>query len=447
MSTNKFYCARIYVTHRCNAACIFCDTHEKKYRDIKDMNWEIAKPLIHQLKDVGCQYIDFTGGEPTLNKNLPAMIDLAKELGIKTEVTTNATAGLTETLLLCAKKARKINISLDTLNRQLYCQIRGVDKLNVVLETIKQVAKIRTESDLGVPKIMTVVTHKNIDDLPKLIDFATKNNLEVYLNPVFSYGARHFSIENISTKLLIYTFKPHVIIPVHFLEFINDLSKNNRPPCRCSATEQILTFAANGQLMMPCYHAAERQLVNWTNLREFLDGDEFQKYAQQRDELASCAKCAVTPYWGISFSFRPDKMFLLQSFADRLEHVKRDLMNKLKHHEQSPKLLRLLEELLIVVRSLPSCQDCPATDCWQLDNMPHQVFDKIYSLKLNQLRLETNSEAIANIPEFMLKLWISYIIRKMNPTYTRDVSDEINWIKNYLATFSVLVKRNCNRED
>lgn len=439
MSANKFYCARIYVTHKCNSNCIFCDTHDKKYHGIGDMNLEIAKSLIRQLKDVGCQYIDFTGGEPTLNKNLPDMIDFAKELGIKTEVTTNATSGLTETLRSCATKARKLNISLDTLNPECYKILRGVDKLDIVLDTIKKIVKIRAETGLTVPKLMTVVTGKNIEDLMKLTNFAADNRLEIYLNPMFSYGHIKFSAEEkLFDKLISYTFEPHVIIPIHFLEFLHDLRNTGRAPCRCGASENILTFAANGQIMMPCYHAKERQNIPWINLSKFISGDEFQKYATQRGNLNSCTQCSVTPYLGIAFSYHPNKYFYLQSFADRLEHVKRDLLNHLPHYEPPSKLLYLLKELLTVTRSLPfQDQDCPTTDCWQISEyMPHQFFDKIYSKSLSYLRPEFNNEAetIANIPEFMLKLWIEYIRRKINPKHTRDVPDDINWIKHYLTT-------------
>ena len=183
----KFYCARIYVTHQCNSHCKYCDTHDEIYKDIKEMSLKQSKELIRQLRNVGVEYIDFTGGEPTLNKNLPEIISFANEIGIKTEVTTNATTGLTDILIQSAKRARKFNISLDTIKPQRYFSIRGVDKLQVVSETVKAVSKIRSDLNLTVPKLMTVVTEENLDDLPELIEFATINNLEIYLNPVFSF--------------------------------------------------------------------------------------------------------------------------------------------------------------------------------------------------------------------------------------------------------------------
>lgn len=436
----KFYCARIYVTHQCNSHCKYCDTHDEIYKGIKEIPLEQSKELIRQLRDVGVEYIDFTGGEPTLNKSLPEIISFANELGIKTEVTTNATAGLTDILIQSAKRARKFNISLDTIKAQKYFSIRGVDKIQVVLETVKAVSKIRSDLNLTVPKLMTVVTEENLDDLPELIEFATINNLEVYLNPAFSYGKLNFpAIKEISEKLVNYTFKPNTIIPLHFIEFLNDLHNDKSHICKCGANKHILTFAANGQLMTPCYHARERQLLSWnlsSKLCELLIEEEFKNQAQQIGNLPSCKNCAVTPYFGISFSFHANKYFFLQSFADRLEHLKRDFLNQLPCYEQSSELLQCLDEFLKIVRTLPNIEEKILTDCWHLDYMPHIFFDELYltvkKFNPNQTDIETNF--LKELPLFMIKWWKICITRKFYTLHQdQNIDQEISWIKNYLT--------------
>ena len=437
----KFYCARIYVTHQCNSHCKYCDTHDEIYKDIKEMSLKQSKELIRQLRNVGVEYIDFTGGEPTLNKNLPEIISFANEIGIKTEVTTNATTGLTDILIQSAKRARKFNISLDTIKPQRYFSIRGVDKLQVVSETVKAVSKIRSDLNLTVPKLMTVVTEENLDDLPELIEFATINNLEIYLNPVFSYGKLNFpDVKEISERLVNYTFKPNTIIPLHFIEFLNDLYNNKMPLCKCGANKKILTFAADGQLMMPCYHARERQLLSWNSsskLCEFLTEEEFKNYTQQSGNLPSCKNCAVTPYFGISFSFHANKYFFLQSFADRLEHLKRDFLNQLPYYEQSSKLLQYLDEFLKIVRTLPSIEGKISTDCWHLDYMPHIFFDELYLTLLKKFapnQSDTETNFLKNLPFFMIKWWKICIMCKLYTSHQdQNIDHEVSWIKNYLV--------------
>lgn len=424
MSDKKFYCARLYVTHKCNSACRYCDTHDVAYRNISDMTANQGKKLISQLREVGVEYIDFTGGEPTTNVELPKLLDFARELGIKTEVTTNGIAGMTSTMIQCALKARRLNISLDTLNREKYFKIRGVDKLNTVKETAREIVALRQSVGLFLPRLMTVVSNDNIDELPELIAFAHELGVQVYFNPVFQYGGKFGSA--IDTSLLDhlrdYTFNPNAVIPIHWLEFIRDSYRSGIPHTpRCAANQQILTFAADGRLMSPCYHAHPRTLISTgDNLRNFLSSELFDQQALLTEKLTSCEHCAVAPYFGISFSFKPDKYFFLQSFSDRLGHLKSDFGKHLSQ-EYSPEynsiLLKALDEFLNIVRSLPTCQDSPTTNCWELEDMPHQLFDEIYSSTFKELRPDKDATLINSIPEFMLRLWITVIFRKIHPTF------------------------------
>lgn len=440
MSNKKFYCARLYVSHKCNSACRYCDTHEDVYRNISDMTAEKGKNLIRQLRDVGVNYIDFTGGEPSLNRDLPTMLEYARELGIKTEMTTNAVAGMTETLVQCALKTRRLNISLDTLNRKKYRAIRGVEKLDTVKETAKKIVALRKSVGLSLPRLITVVSNDNVGELPELINFARELDVQVYLNPVFQYGGKFGSA--INTRLLDrlrgYTFDPYAVVPIHWLEFISDSYKRGitHTP-RCAANRQILTFAADGRLMSPCYHAHPRTLLPIGNkLRDFLSSELFDQQTLLTEKLPSCEHCKVAPYFGISFSYKPDKYFLLQSFSDRLGHLKSDFGKHLSQ-EHLPELLKVLDKFLAVVRSLPACKDFTDTNCWEIEYMPHKLFDEIYPSAFKKLRPNSDATLINSIPEFMMRLWITVIVRKMPSVYIHDISEDSSWIKNYLKIIGI----------
>ena len=66
-----------YVTYRCNAKCSFCDIWE---RPSPYVNLKNVKENLKDLKRLGVQVIDFTGGEPLLHRELPLFLDYAKEL-------------------------------------------------------------------------------------------------------------------------------------------------------------------------------------------------------------------------------------------------------------------------------------------------------------------------------------------------------------------------------
>ena len=82
--------ANYYVTYRCNARCSFCDIwRAKKYRQIEDAQLQDVKNNLSALKKLGVRFVDFTGGEPLLHRQLPEMLDYGKGLGLRTSITTN----------------------------------------------------------------------------------------------------------------------------------------------------------------------------------------------------------------------------------------------------------------------------------------------------------------------------------------------------------------------
>ena len=67
-----------YVTYRCNAYCEFCHfgAHEK-FADTPFADLETFKNNIKQLADLGVRFLDLTGGEPLLHKDIHLKIGRA----------------------------------------------------------------------------------------------------------------------------------------------------------------------------------------------------------------------------------------------------------------------------------------------------------------------------------------------------------------------------------
>jgi MoaA/NifB/PqqE/SkfB family radical SAM enzyme len=83
--------AWLEVTNRCNLRCGHCYTESSPTSGEKDLlTHEQYVDLIHELYTLGCRKIQFIGGEPTLNKGIPRLIDSAKDCGYDfVEVFTN----------------------------------------------------------------------------------------------------------------------------------------------------------------------------------------------------------------------------------------------------------------------------------------------------------------------------------------------------------------------
>lgn len=84
------------VTMRCNLRCRMChvvhaqDETAQRLRGVRDIPLDLAKRTIDQLSETGT-YVCFSGGEPLLYRDLPALISHARERGVVTTLATNAT--------------------------------------------------------------------------------------------------------------------------------------------------------------------------------------------------------------------------------------------------------------------------------------------------------------------------------------------------------------------
>ncbi len=173
----KPFTAKFYVTRKCNLRCGMCSVW--KHAESKEMSIEEIRIAAKKMKKLGISYVVITGGEPLLRKDLAKIINIFSELGMSTRLQTNGLI-LTEKKLNDLKKAglNDITISIDTLDNKKQDEICGIKSLNMsskALDTLKLVSK-------KMPKSMTVAnivfSHKNIDEIIKLIKVL--DNLNVW---------------------------------------------------------------------------------------------------------------------------------------------------------------------------------------------------------------------------------------------------------------------------
>lgn len=433
-----------------------------------------AKELLRQVRELGCHYIDFTGGEPTLYPELPQLLSYARSLGMKTEVTTNGLGGGDEYLLQCAAYADVFNISLDTLDRELYARIRGVDGLGKVLRSVDAVRKLRQDRCMDPLKLMVVVSEKNLAGLPSLLRYAREKGAELYLNSQFIYGSQGGEgwFHLFTQDLLPYVLRGNTIVPLHFLELYQDIASGAGR--RCVSNRNILTLGSDGSLLLPCYPAKEHIWLPWKgNLQEMLEKAAFQEGAALCGNMPECGKCMFTPYF--SFSFRTlGKLFLLESFCDRLTQLKREYLNPLGIDTENDHLLSHLSELLSLLRSFQTKRSVPegqlywaqegdkvdtevyrnpisleqfrleqeAKSCWQLEPLPHNLYDDINRAVYQPvfLRIQAGVRETGNLMEllegaieFMLRWWKVCIAARLKVDNGYDQRDDRIWLWEYFS--------------
>jgi GTP 3',8-cyclase len=170
---------RVAVTDRCNFRCTYCMPEE-------GMEWiprseiltfeEIARVARICVERFDFEGIRLTGGEPTIRAHITGLVAQLSELGIDVAMTTNAATlrGLAHDLR--ASGLNRINISLDTLDRDKFERMTRRDELDHVL------AGIDAALDAGFApvKINAVIERGvNDDEIVALARFGRDTGVEV----------------------------------------------------------------------------------------------------------------------------------------------------------------------------------------------------------------------------------------------------------------------------
>lgn len=170
---------RISVTDRCNFRCTYCMPEE-------GMQWlprsevmsfeEIERLARIFVERYGVEGIRLTGGEPTVRAHLPLLVGKLAALGVDLAMTTNgATMGLVAHTLRDAG-LRRVNISLDTLDREKFHRMTRRDELPRVLDGIDA----SLDAGFDPVKINAVVERGvNDDEIVALAAFGRERGVEV----------------------------------------------------------------------------------------------------------------------------------------------------------------------------------------------------------------------------------------------------------------------------
>lgn len=148
----------------CNNNCLFCvqGPEKKKFGNKKT---EELKEIIQKAKK-GCDTIVFTGGEPTIRKDLPELVALAKKLGFKTiQIQSNGRMFAYEKFCrdMVDAGANEFALALHGHTEELHDFLTGAKSFRQV------VAGIRTLRKMGQSVITnTVITKSNYRHLPEI---------------------------------------------------------------------------------------------------------------------------------------------------------------------------------------------------------------------------------------------------------------------------------------
>ncbi len=180
---------RLSVTDRCDLRCAYCMPERMKF---------LPKPEVLSLEELhrlalgfiarGVTRIRLTGGEPLVRRDVLELLHaLGRKLGdglAELTLTTNGTQLARHARAIAAAGVRRINVSLDTLDRARFARLARRDALPQVLEGI---AAARAEG-LSVKLNAVALRGENEAEIPALVDWAHGQGLDVTLIEVMPLG-------------------------------------------------------------------------------------------------------------------------------------------------------------------------------------------------------------------------------------------------------------------
>lgn len=162
------------LTYKCPLKCAFCSNPTNLDDHEGELTTDEWKTVIRDARKMGAMQIGFSGGEPTLRKDLEELVAEANELGYYTNLITSG-IGLTRKRLENLKKAglRHIQLGFQSSDPKTAHWLAGVDCYE------KKISMAREIKALGFPMVLNMpVSSLNIHQVPDIIELAAGIGVE-----------------------------------------------------------------------------------------------------------------------------------------------------------------------------------------------------------------------------------------------------------------------------
>ncbi|MDD2689101.1 MAG: radical SAM protein [Candidatus Omnitrophica bacterium] len=170
------------LTYRCNFRCKHCyiPFHYRNYGELKTREVFF---ILEQLKNMGCLYLGFTGGEPFMRKDIMPIVRYANKLGFEIIIYTNGSLIKKNQIEeLSGMRINKIDITIPAMSEIIFERITGIcGSRDKVFKTIG----ILSESGISLG-FKTCVLKENEPEIRKVQDFARNLNCQHRLDDMLS---------------------------------------------------------------------------------------------------------------------------------------------------------------------------------------------------------------------------------------------------------------------
>lgn len=274
------------------------------------MSTKQIKLLIDQIADLGVLALSFTGGEPTLRKDLPELIHHTGVIhGFMNGIATNG--------YLLPKLFKEHNLegldyillSLDYPSAELHNKMRGINVFDKVIESIKLANKNEIK-----PIISTVVMNDNLMYLEDICELAEKLNCSIEMYPcediIRNYSENSYHVDNINDLI------PDIPIWANIMRSLRRKYKNiltdpvsievvehggfggypsyHQKTLRCHVAEAYVFISHDGFVHYPCkIHPLISFDTSKYSLHNIYYSEEVRDIMKQHDNYDFCDNCRL----------------------------------------------------------------------------------------------------------------------------------------------------------
>lgn len=168
----------IDITNRCNLQCPICFANAATSGTLYEPTQDEIRQMLKNLRKnhpVATPAIQYSGGEPTVRKDIVELIKIAKEEGFThTQIATNGLAlAYNENLAKELKEAglNTVYLQFDGITKEPYIKTRAADIFDKKIDAIENCRK----AGLGIVLVPTIVKGINSDQIGQIIQFALDN--------------------------------------------------------------------------------------------------------------------------------------------------------------------------------------------------------------------------------------------------------------------------------
>ena len=168
------YAVLAELSHRCPLQCPYCSNPlnlEKASNELETEDWV---RVIEQAADMGILHIHFSGGEPTVRKDLEVLVEKAAQAGLYSNLITSA-------VLLERDRLEKLrDLGLDHVQISFQGTTPNIaDRVAGFKGHEKKLIVAQWVRELEMPLTVNAVMHRqNLHQLPEMIEMAVKLNAE-----------------------------------------------------------------------------------------------------------------------------------------------------------------------------------------------------------------------------------------------------------------------------